>query len=400
MGLGVSWYRCPVIPFDFLPCASAAPPSASSPSGFCTLDGCVSMSDSSFLVYSWGWVGGVFAVPLGFLPCAVLFSGPAACAAFPAAGSLGVFRSFCFPGDVDWASALPFFFCASLALLACRGRRGYAPCVRVLQLQWCLLGLKVRSPCCPSLTLGWVCFWPKVSQAFVGCEGSLSCPSWFVTALGSWTAYFGRWMVQVPAVFLNLTLGSSLSLPVLAAGLRWLRFILGCPPSVASLWRGLTWFFIRYWLACPHGAAVPLDSWGRSPISGPSVFFLSPRPWRCFPSFGWVCFWSSCGSTTSGWCCRLWLVLVRTAVRPSHGSVLILHPGFLFSGLVERGAFHRVSSLSSFGMWSPFGVISVFCHYWSPTKVAIGGVFLLCGSLPFSSAVVVSLRPLSVCHGS
>ena len=36
----------------------------------------------------------------------------------------------------------------------------------------------------------------------------------------------------------------------------------------------------------------------------------------------------------------------------------------------------------------------------SPTKVAIGGVFLLCGSLPFSSAVVVSLRPLSVCHGS
>ena len=28
-------------------------------------------------------------------------------------------------------------------------------------------------------------------------------------------------------------------------------------------------------------------------------------------------------------------MLVRTAVRPSHGSVLILHPGFLFSGLVE-----------------------------------------------------------------
>ena len=26
--------------------------------------------------------------------------------------------------------------------------------------------------------------------------------------------------------------------------------------------------------------------------------------------------------------------------------------------------------------------------------------FLLCGSLPFSSAVVVSLRPLSTCHGS
>ena len=45
----------------------------------------------------------------------------------------------------------------------------------------------------------------------------------------------GRWVVQAPVVFLGLTLGSSLSLPVLAAGLRWLRFILGCPPSVASL---------------------------------------------------------------------------------------------------------------------------------------------------------------------
>ena len=26
------------------------------------------MSDSSLLIYSWGWAGGVFAVPLGFSP--------------------------------------------------------------------------------------------------------------------------------------------------------------------------------------------------------------------------------------------------------------------------------------------------------------------------------------------
>ena len=51
-------------------------------------------------------------------------------------------------------------------------------------------------------------------------------------------------------------------------------------------------------------------------------------------------------------------------------------------------------------MWSPFRVISVLCHYWSPTKVSFGGVFRLSGSLPFRSGVVVSLRPLSVCHGS
>ena len=71
----------------------------------------------------------------------------------------------------------------------------------------------------------------------------------------------GRWMVQAPALFLGLTLGSSLSLPVLAAGLRWLRFILSCPPSVASLQWLLPWFFVGYLLACPRGAAVPLDSW-------------------------------------------------------------------------------------------------------------------------------------------
>ena len=71
----------------------------------------------------------------------------------------------------------------------------------------------------------------------------------------------GRWMVQAPAFFLGLTLSFSLSLPVLTAGLRWLRFILGCPPSVASLRRLLPWFFVGYLLACPRAAAVPLDSW-------------------------------------------------------------------------------------------------------------------------------------------
>ena len=142
---------------------------------------------SRFFALVWGLL--LFLRNFRFCSLATLMvypsSGPAACAAFPAAGYLGGFQvtgclSFCFPGDVGWASALPFFFCASPAPLACRGWLGYAPCVRVLQLRWCLLGLKVRSPCCPSLTLGWLCFWPPVSQAFVGCEGGLGCPSWFV----------------------------------------------------------------------------------------------------------------------------------------------------------------------------------------------------------------------------
>ena len=167
----------------------------------------------------------------------------------------------------------------------------------------CLLGLQVRSPCCLSLTLEWVCFWPMVSQVFVGCEGGLGCPSWFVILFlcllvlhlfwgwgglvtGLWPllrllvldssdarlhcpdalasdCYSHLWPLDGPGTcsFLGFILGSSLSLPVLAAGLRWLRFILSCPPSVASLRWLLPWFFVGYLLACPRGAAVPLDSW-------------------------------------------------------------------------------------------------------------------------------------------
>ena len=100
-----------------------------------------------------------------------------------------------------------------------------------------------------------------------------------------------RW--AVPAVWLsrllvyswNLYLGSFLSLPVFAAGLKWLRLILGCPPSVAWQWR---------WFPGSCQVLVSLPSWGYSASGflGPvvflvfplghlsqvgSVFFLSPR---------------------------------------------------------------------------------------------------------------------------
>ena len=189
MGLRVSWYRCPVTPLGFLPCASAAPPSAASPSGFGTLDGCVSMSDSSLLVYSWGGVGG---------PCCATWLSPM-CRALPQGLQLARLSQLQVPLGfsghrvsvllLPWWCGLGFspslLFWASPAPLACWGSWSFAPCVRVLLLWCCLLGLQVRSPCCPSLTLGWVCFWPEVSQPFVGCEGGLGCPSWFVTALGS-----------------------------------------------------------------------------------------------------------------------------------------------------------------------------------------------------------------------
>ena len=116
------------------------------------------------------------ACSLRSLPCSRF---PWGFSAFSVTGCL----SFCFPGDVGWASALPFFFSVLLLLrLDCRGSLGSAPCVRVLQLGFCLLfGRQVSSPCLLSLTLGWVSFWTAVSTVSVSCEVcGLGCPSWFV----------------------------------------------------------------------------------------------------------------------------------------------------------------------------------------------------------------------------
>ena len=90
MGLGVSWYRCPDSPLGFYLVPEQLPLPLLPLWGFAPLTG-ASACLSSLLAYSWGWVGGVFATSLGFLPCICSSSGPAACAAFPAAGSLGVF---------------------------------------------------------------------------------------------------------------------------------------------------------------------------------------------------------------------------------------------------------------------------------------------------------------------
>ena len=119
--------------------------------------------------------------------CCALPPGLAACAAYPAAGSLGDFQvagclSFCFPSDVGWASALPFFFCASPAPAGLQGFAGFctlcqgAP-VGVVSALW----TTVLSPCWLYLTLGWVSFWTLVSTVSVGCEVcGPGCPSWFV----------------------------------------------------------------------------------------------------------------------------------------------------------------------------------------------------------------------------
>ena len=106
-------------PLGFLPGACAASPSAASPSGFCTLSGCVSMSGSSLLVYSWGWVGGFVAAPLGFLPCAVLFLRACSlhcfpCCRFPSGFQVTGCLSFCFPGA--WVELSPSLLSGLLLL--------------------------------------------------------------------------------------------------------------------------------------------------------------------------------------------------------------------------------------------------------------------------------------------
>ena len=181
------------------------------------------------------------------MPCSS--SGPAACAAFPDAGSLGVFRSLgvCPASLVTWVGFQPFLsFSLPLLLRLLAGVAGVVHpvfgCSRygVVSLVWGEVTLL------PFPYLRVVCFWPAFSQAFVVRHD------------------FGSWTLILPS---------------------------GCR-------------------------------------------------------------------------CRFQLVWVHPAFQPSHGSVLILRPGFLFSGLVVRGAFHRVPPpLSSFGMWSPFRVISVFCHF-------------------------------------
>ena len=97
-----------------------------------TLSGCGNLSGSSLLVYSCGgallgWRCLCYVTWFSTM-CRALPLGPAACAAFPAAGSPGNFqvtRSFCFPGDIGWASALPFFFCTSPAPTGLQGLAGF-----------------------------------------------------------------------------------------------------------------------------------------------------------------------------------------------------------------------------------------------------------------------------------
>ena len=95
MGLGVSWCRCPVTHLVFYLVPALLPLRGSAP-----LAGASAYLTAVCWCYSCGWVGGVFAASLGFLPCAVLFLRACSWCSFPSC-RLGVFRS---PGVCPSAS--------------------------------------------------------------------------------------------------------------------------------------------------------------------------------------------------------------------------------------------------------------------------------------------------------
>ena len=176
-GVGVVLVQMSCYPLVFLPCDCAATLSAASPSGFCTLDGWVSMSDSSLLVYSWGGVGGVWLRPLPhglrralffLLQVPLVFSGHrGSVLLLPWWRRLGFSNSLLFLG----------FSCSACLLGVVGVLHPVSGCS-----SWGVVCLVCRwgHPAAFSLTLEWVCFWPKVSHVFVGCEGGLGCPSWFI----------------------------------------------------------------------------------------------------------------------------------------------------------------------------------------------------------------------------
>ena len=159
-----------------------------------TLSRCGNLSGSSLLVYS---CDGALMLGWRCLCCVTWFStmcralppGPAACAAYPAAGSLGVFRS---PrGDVGWASALPFFFCASPAPTGLQGLAGFCTLC-----QSAPVGVvsALSSPCWLSLTLGWMSFWTAVAAKFAVSTAlrglsTFSCLCWPFTFSGVGVAW-------------------------------------------------------------------------------------------------------------------------------------------------------------------------------------------------------------------
>ena len=141
----------------------------------------------------------------------------------------------------------------------------------------------------------------------------------------------------------------------------FLESLLGFFPLASSVCCWLEVVKVNPWLSTLRGLAVEVVPWFLSGTCRLALVGLQCLwiPWSCgvpglpvgSPVSGRVCvlpqstlvtllslllvgltFSLRAGAPTSGLRCGLRLALVRAAVQPSHGSVLLLCPGFFFSG--------------------------------------------------------------------
>ena len=163
---------------------------------------------------------------------------------------------------------------------------------------------------------------------------------------------------------------------------------------------------------CQVLVGLPLWGCSASGFLGPAVFLVftmgSPVSGRdcvlprsaivttAFPPSGGSDSWPSCGVPCHRLvlCCVLRHTLVWVAVPPSHGWSCSFAVGSSSLDLVGVVGFHRFPSLYSFGMWSPFGVSSVFLSLLIANEGLHWRLFLFRYSQPFRGSVVVFLRPL------
>ena len=160
---------------------------------------------------------------------------------------------------------------------------------------------------------------------------------------------------------LGFSLGGSRCLVVQTPGI-FLESLLGFFPLASSVCSGLEVVQVNPWLSTLHSLVVEvvtlilcqvlvgLPSWGYSASGflGPVVFLVFPFVRGPLPQADAV----GCGLRWSG---RMPRLLTGRSCSFVLGSSSL--------DLVGGGGFCRVPyPLSSFGMWSPFRVNSVFCH--------------------------------------
>ena len=217
------------------------------------------------------------------------------------------------------------------------------------------------------------CLWPLLLLLCVGLLWGLCCAVLSPWALARPPLQGLRWKVLCfggPSSWSfswTLYWGSSLSLPVVT-GCSWSFLDIPRLSTLRCLTAGgVTLVFCRGLVGLPYwgcGASGFLGPTGLivfamgTPVSGRACGLRqSTIVTKPFPPSGGFGSCPSCGVP------YLRLALCSLAVPPSHRLVLLLRPGFLFSGPGLRGRRQPFPShMYSFGMWSPFGSTVSFCH--------------------------------------